>query len=233
MAGRRLKPPLSLSLLGLFLAILASLYLMSTATQNASHLGPLYSWLLLINSLASILLLGLVGANVYSLFNQIKKRKAGSSLTARMVILFTLLTLAPASVVFYFSMQFVQQSIDSWFDVRIDQAMEDALKLGQAALDERMRAVLNQTEEMALHLRDIPESLLPVRLEEVRDDAEDGELTVFSNRDASLPSAADNRVPLFLICLKSACCYRSSRANPMLVWSLTPPTGDRFGFWWP
>jgi len=182
MAGRRLKPPLSLSLLGLFLAILASLYLMSTATQNASHLGPLYSWLLLINSLASILLLGLVGANVYSLFNQIKKRKAGSSLTARMVILFTLLTLAPASVVFYFSMQFVQQSIDSWFDVRIDQAMEDALKLGQAALDERMRAVLNQTEEMALHLRDIPESLLSVRLEAVRDDAEDGELTIFSKQ---------------------------------------------------
>ncbi|MGI9211810.1 MAG: HAMP domain-containing protein, partial [Methylococcaceae bacterium] len=182
MARRRLKPSLGLSLLGLFLAILASLYLMSTATQNASHLGPMYSWLLLINSLASILLLGLVGANVYSLLRQIQKRKAGSSLTARMVILFTLLTLAPASVVFYFSMQFVQQSIDSWFDVRIDQAMEDALKLGQAALDERMRAVLNETEELALRLIDIPESLLSVRLEEIRDSTQDGELTVFSKQ---------------------------------------------------
>lgn len=182
MARRRLKPPLSLSLLGLFLAILASLYLMSTATQNASHLGPMYSGLLLINTLASVVLLGLVGANVYSLSRQIRKRKAGSSLTARMVILFTLLTLAPASVVFYFSMQFIQQSIDSWFDVRIDQAMEDALKLGQAALDERMRAVLKETGELALHLRDIPESLLAVRLDELRDSSQDGDLTVFSKQ---------------------------------------------------
>ena len=139
---RKIKPPLGLSILVLFAAIVASLYLMSSATQDSSQLGKMYSWLLLINTLGSFLLLGLVGANVYWLMRQLNRKAAGSQLTARMVFLFTLLALAPASIVFYFSMQFLQQNIDSWFDVGIDRAMDDALELGRSALDERMRALL-------------------------------------------------------------------------------------------
>ncbi|CAI8807639.1 sensor histidine kinase [Methylocaldum szegediense] len=182
MARRRLRPPLSLTILVLFSALLVSLHLMSTATQDASQLGKMYSWLVLINSLGSVLLLGLVGANVYWLLKQLKRKAAGYNLTLRMVFLFTLLSLAPATIVFHYSMQFLQQSIDSWFDVRIDQAMEDALQLGQAALDERMRAVLKQTEQMAQRLEGSPEGLVPIRLAELRSHAEEGELTVFSKQ---------------------------------------------------
>jgi nitrogen fixation/metabolism regulation signal transduction histidine kinase len=182
MARRTLKPPLGLSILALFLGVLASLHLMSSATQDASQLGKMYSWLLAVNLLGSVLLLGLVCANAYSLFKQWRKKAAGSKLTVRMVFLFSILSLAPAAVVFYYSMQFLEQSIDSWFDVRIDQAMEDALQLGQAALDERMRAMLKQTEEAATQLADSPVSLLAVRLDELREAAEDGEMTVFSRQ---------------------------------------------------
>jgi nitrogen fixation/metabolism regulation signal transduction histidine kinase len=181
MARRRLKPPLSLSIFALFLAILVSLHLMSTATQDASQLGKMYSWLVVINGLGSVLLLGLVGANVYWLLRQLRKKAAGSNLTARMVFLFSLLSLAPASIVFYYSMQFLEQNIDSWFDVPIDQAMEDALQLGQAALDERMRSLLRQTEQTATQLADAPVSLLAIRLGELRE-LEDSEMTVFSRQ---------------------------------------------------
>jgi nitrogen fixation/metabolism regulation signal transduction histidine kinase len=196
MANRRLKPPLSLGILALFLAILVSLHLMSTATQDASQLGEMYSGLVLINSLGSVLLLGLVGANIYSLLRQLNKRQAGSSLTARMVFLFILLTLAPASIVFYFSMQLLQQSVDSWFDVRIDQAMEDALQLGQAALDERMRTLLKKTEQTAEGLRDTRESILAMRLGELRDPLEEGELTVFSKQGRILAFSGNQTGPI-------------------------------------
>jgi nitrogen fixation/metabolism regulation signal transduction histidine kinase len=182
MARRKLRPPLSLSIAALFLGILASLHLMSTATQDASQLGKMYSGLVLINALGSVLLLGLVGANAYWLFRQWRRKAAGSNLTARMIFLFSLLSLAPASIVFYYSMQFLEQSIDSWFDVRIDQAMEDALQLGQAALDERMRSLLKQTEQIAQDLSDSPVSLLAIRLGELRDLSEEGEMTVFSRQ---------------------------------------------------
>ena len=181
MARRTLKPPLTVSVIALLLAILASLHLMSSATQDASRLGEMYSVLVLINSLASLLLLGLVGVNLYWLIRQLRKKAAGSNLTARMIFLFGLLALAPAATVFFYSMQFLERSIDSWFDVRIDRAMEDALQLGQTALDERMRNLLQETEQIAEQLTTSPISLLSVRLAELNE-REDAEMTLFSRQ---------------------------------------------------
>ncbi len=178
----RIKPPLSVIVLVLFGAILASLHLMSAATQDTSRLGEMYSLLLLINSLGSVLLLALVGANVFWLIRQLRRRAAGSALTARMVFLFILLTLTPAAIVFYFSMFFLQRSIDSWFDVRIDQAMDDALKLGQAAIDERMRAILKQTEQGVKRLEHSTATEIALALDELRAGSDEGELTVFSKQ---------------------------------------------------
>ena len=192
MANRRLKPPLGLTILVLFAAIVASLHLMSSATQDSSQLGKMYSWLVLINSLGSVLLLGLVGANVYSLLRQLRRKVAGSRLTARMVFLFIFLSLAPASIVFYYSMQFLQQSIDSWFDVRIDRAMEDALELGRAALDERMRGLLKQTERTAEHLENVPESMIAITLGEVSDSSDEAELTVFAKNGRIVVSSGSH-----------------------------------------
>ncbi len=195
---RRLTPPLSLSILVLFAAIVGSLHLMSSATQDSSQLGKLYSWLLLINSLGSILLLGLVVANIYWLLRQLRKKAAGSLLTARMAFLFILLALAPASIVFYYSMQFLQQSIDSWFDVRIDRAMDDALELGRSALDERMRTLLRQTEQVAWHLENVPASMVAITLGDVYDRTDEGELTVFNKKGriiASGGTSSDSIVP--------------------------------------
>jgi nitrogen fixation/metabolism regulation signal transduction histidine kinase len=186
---RRLKPPLSLSFVAMFAALVVSLHLMSSATQDSSQLGKMYSWLVLINTLGSVLLLGLVAINVYWLLRQLKRKAAGSRLTARMAFLFILLSLAPASIVFYYSMQFLQQSIDSWFDVRIDHAMDDALELGRAALDERMGSLLRQTEQTASHLENVPESMIAITLSEVYDSAGEAELTVFSKKGRIIVSS--------------------------------------------
>ena len=198
MVIRRLRPPLGLSIAILFAVLVLSLHLMSSATQDSSQLGKMYTWLLLINTLGSVLLLGLVGANGYWLLRQLKKRVAGSKLTARMVALFMLLSLAPAAIVFYYSMQFLQSSIDSWFDVRIDRAMEDALELGRTALDERTRALLRQTEQVASGLENVPESMLGITLDELHDSSNEGEMTVLTRNGRivlSTGSRTDTIVP--------------------------------------
>lgn len=140
--------PLAPLIAVLFGLVLLSLQLMSSATQESSQLNEMYSSLLIINALGSIVLLGLIGVNIVSLTQQLKKREAGSKLTIRMVSLFVLLALAPAGIVFYFSMQFLHQGIDSWFNVEIDRAMEDSLELSQASLDQRMRWHLRQTQQL-------------------------------------------------------------------------------------
>ena len=181
MAAGRIKPPVSISVIIVFGAILLSLHLMSSATQDPSGLGETYSWLLLINTLGSLLLLVLVAANIHAVVRQVRKRKAGSRLTLRMVLLFVMLSMAPAVIVFYYSMQFLHQGIDSWFDVQIDQAMEDALELSQAALDQRMGHLLKETKQMAVQLASMPDSLITVRLAELRAQSSATELTLLSS----------------------------------------------------
>mgnify|MGYP006273502071 CR=1 FL=1 len=182
MAHKTLKLPLAWWIAALFVVILVLLHLMSTATQDASQLGKMYSGLVVVNSVASLLLLGLVGANTYSLFKQLRKKTAGSHLTARMIFLFSLLTLAPASIVFHYSMQFLERSIDSWFDVQIEHALEDALQLGQTAIDERMASLLKQTEQNAEQLSTSPTSLLAIRLGELHEGHEDAVMTLFTRQ---------------------------------------------------
>ena len=192
MVSDKIKPPLSLFIIILFGMILLSLQLMSSATQESSELSAMYSWLLLVNTLGSVVLLGLVGANIYSMIRQLRKREAGSRLTTRMVSLFVLLALAPAAIVFYFSMQFLHQGIDSWFNVEIDRAMEDALELSQASLDQRMRWHLKQTQQLTQKLEELSENLATLEIENLREQTGASEMTLFSRQGRIIASSSIN-----------------------------------------
>lgn len=192
MESEKLKPPVSVSILVLFALILFSLQLMSTATQESSELSAMYSWLLLINALGSVVLLALVVANIYALARQLKKREAGSRLTTRMLSVFVLQALAPAAIVFYFSMQFLHQGIDSWFNVEIDRAMEDALELSQASLDQRMHWHLMQTRQLAEKLKLGSEGFTAREIENYRAQIGAAEMTLFSRQGRIIASSSAN-----------------------------------------
>ena len=188
MATTKIKLPVSASILILFGLILLSLQLMSTATQESSELSNMYSWLLLGNSLGSIILFVLIGFNVYSLARELKKREAGSRLTTRMVSLFVVLAIAPAVIVFYFSVQFLHRSIDSWFNVEIDKAMEDALELSQASLDQRMRWHLKQARYLAREVKGKSQTLITLEMGELREDVGATEISLFSRQGRVIAS---------------------------------------------
>ncbi|ASF47055.1 sensor histidine kinase [Methylovulum psychrotolerans] len=192
MAAKKLKLPLNLSAFVMSGLILLSLQLMSSATQESSQLGEMYSWLLLMNAIGSAALLSLVGANIYTLTKQLKKREAGSRLTTRMVSLFVLLALAPAAIVFYFSMQFLHQGIDSWFNVEIDRAMEDSLELSQASLDQRMRWHLKQTQQLVPSLEFSPNHQLTTEIDHLRELSGAAEMTLFSQPGTILASSSNS-----------------------------------------
>ncbi|MEQ1485860.1 ATP-binding protein [Methyloglobulus sp.] len=192
MAVKKIKLPIGVSVAILFGLILVSLQLMSSATQESSELNAMSKWLFLINVLGSVFLLGLVGANIFSLVRQLKKREAGSKLTTRMMSLFVLLALAPAAIVFYFSMQFLHQGIDSWFNVEIDKAMEDALELSQAALDQRMRWHLRQTQQLAENLDYSSETMATLEMENLLILSGASEVTLFSKQGRIIASSSIN-----------------------------------------
>lgn len=161
--------------------LLASLYLMSIATHNSLLFGRLYSLLLSINFIATILLVGLIGKSVWHLIQQYRQGKTGSRLTTRLVVMFVILSTTPVSVVYYFSLDFLQRGIDSWFDVRVENALTDALELSKASLGVRTRELLRQTQQMSPRLNAISNELATLTLNELRIESGANELTLFTN----------------------------------------------------
>jgi nitrogen fixation/metabolism regulation signal transduction histidine kinase len=192
MHNSKIRIPASLSIITLFGFVLLSLQLMSSATQESSQLGEMYSWLLVINTLGSVILLGLVAVNAYSLIRELKKKEAGSKLTTRMISLFVLLALAPAAIVFYFSVQFLHKGIDSWFNVEIDRAMDDALELSQSSLAQRMNWHIKQTRQMAVQLQDKSEASIAMEIGSLWGDSGAMEIAVFSSQGHILASSSTN-----------------------------------------
>ena len=166
----------------LLLVLLVSLHLMSNATQESSELATFYSWLILFNVAATLFLFGLLLVNLRSIWVQFKLRAIGSRLTARVLSLLLAVSLIPTSIVFFYSMQLLHRSIDSWFDVQIDTAMQDALELSQTALDIRTRTLLNRTTDMAEQLALEPEFNRPVMLNKLREFSEANEFTLLSKQ---------------------------------------------------
>ncbi|MDH5368652.1 MAG: ATP-binding protein [Gammaproteobacteria bacterium] len=161
--------------------LLSSLYLMSIATHNSLLFGRLYSLLLGINLIATILLVVLIAKSVWHLIQQYRQGKTGSRLTTRLVIMFVVLSATPVSVVYYFSIDFLQRGIDSWFDVRVENALNDALELSKTSLGVRMRELLRQTQQMSPRLNAISNELATLTLNELRIESGANELTLFTN----------------------------------------------------
>ena len=161
--------------------LLTSLYLMSVATHNSLLFGRLYSLLLGVNLLATILLIALIGKSLWHLIQQYRQGKTGSRLTARLVVMFVILSVTPVSVVYYFSLDFLQRGIDSWFDVRVENALNDALELSKTSLGVRMRELLRQTQQMSPRLNAVSNELATLTLNELRSESGANELTLFTN----------------------------------------------------
>ena len=241
MVYSKIKLPASASIVLLFGFVLLSLQLMSSATQESSELGELYSWLLVINTLGSIILLGLVAVNAYSLVRELKKKEAGSRLTTRMISLFVLLALAPAAIVFYFSVQFLHQGIDSWFNVEVDRAMDDALELSQSSLAQRMNWHIKQTRQIAAKLNNQSETAIAMEIGNLWRESEAMEIAVFSsqghivasssvNPSDILPHLPDEHVWLQLRQNKEYYAYDANETDQMVARIIEPIQGDQARF---
>ena len=77
----------------------------------------------------------LIGYQLVVLRRKLKERVFGSKLTLRLMVVFALMALVPGGLVYAISFQFLQSSIESWFDVRMDKALEGGLNLARSTLD--------------------------------------------------------------------------------------------------
>ena len=139
----------------IFLCVVAGaalVYLMSVASSNNSLFAQNYA---LLYKLGVGLALGLMGLILYQLAilrGKLRQRVFGSKLTLRLMVVFALMALIPAGLVYAISFQFVQRSIESWFDVRIDESLDRGLKLARNAMENSLKELEKKADAMAISL---------------------------------------------------------------------------------
>ncbi len=84
-----------------------------------------------INLLLLILIIFLVFRNLVKLLYDRKRKVMGAKLRTRLVVAFVALSLLPAGILFFFSINFITTSIEFWFNVPVEQALENSIKVGR------------------------------------------------------------------------------------------------------
>ena len=171
---------------------LVLLYLLATETPQTSDVFNELPMLLGAGILLIVLLIILVGAQLNYLRRRLKAKVFGSKLTARLVLVFTLVAIVPGAVMYGISVKFLAGSMQSWFDVRVDNALEGGLNLGRANLENGLRELKQKAESMAVSLSlETPASRLAT-LYNLREQAAIHEATLFSSGGEVLAHAAED-----------------------------------------
>lgn len=176
----------------LSLLLLSALHLMSDAIQHSSDFSQWFVSLLVFTVGGLLVLAGLITFNLVQLFLDYRRHAAGSRLTARMVLVFVLITLAPTGVVYYYSMQFLHRGIDSWFSVEIDTAMEKSVELSRASLDLHKRQFLHDAEQILIAIQDSSQAALAISLGELRVASGAAELILMDKTGKVMASAIES-----------------------------------------
>jgi nitrogen fixation/metabolism regulation signal transduction histidine kinase len=172
--------------------VLVALFLLSRTAQNSDDFDRLHNVILSINIAGVIVLFIFLVGNLARLLREYRTHVPGAKLKARIVGMFVGLAVVPLLVVFYFSMQFINRGIDTWFNVEVEEGLENALDLSRAALEMQMRQNLYATQQIAQRLRDVNERQLVFELSMMRRESGASEITIYGSNNRILATSSDS-----------------------------------------
>lgn len=175
-----LKWAIRLTLIIAVISALALLSLLVWSTGNASRFAQHYDTLLALNAVFAVTLVFWVVVLAVRLVRQIRRRQFGARLTARFALSFALIGVLPGALIYVLSVQFMSRSIESWFNVRVDSALESGLSLGRAVLDLQLADLNVRAKSMAEQLGDKPDADMGVLISRLREEGSVAEAMVFS-----------------------------------------------------
>ena len=161
---------LRLSFMVAVVATVVLLALLVGSTGNTSRFAQQFDILLMFNGLLALSLFIWVVILSLRLYRQVKHKKFGARLTSRFAFFFALVAVIPGVIIYLLSVQFMSRSVESWFNVKVDSALESGLQLGQASLDTMTVDLLNRARILATNLGSEVDADLPAALNRLRED---------------------------------------------------------------
>ena len=170
-------------------------FMLALATDNRRFYEQHYTWLFWLNvSVASVLVLVIAIAGV-RLVVRVARGKFGSRLLLKLAAIFALVGVVPGVLVYTVSYQFVSRSIESWFDVQVEGALDAGLNLGRATLDAQVSDLAVKTRLAAERLGDSTEPQL-IALERLREQLNARQISIVGPSGQVLLSAGGSSVSL-------------------------------------
>lgn len=167
------------------------LFLLATAGANTEFFERRYRLLIALNIIIVLFLMVIVGYLLWRLAGRLRARKFGSRLAFRLLLFFSLMAIIPGALVYTVSVQFLGKSIESWFDVKVDRALEGGLNLGHTMLENLLAELRKKARSAALTLSEptispvltLNKLLTQSEIQEATLFNQDGKVIAFANVD--------------------------------------------------
>jgi nitrogen fixation/metabolism regulation signal transduction histidine kinase len=172
------------------------LFLLTQATNNRELYERNYGRLFIINIVvAGMLLLVLIWVAV-RLISRVRRGKFGSRLLVKLAAIFALVGFLPGVLIYVVSYQFVSRSIESWFDVKVEGALDAGLNLGRVTLDTLANDLASKTRAAAAQLGETPDASAALALERLREQLPANDLILWSGTGQLIATAGQSRFQL-------------------------------------
>ncbi|MGI4862247.1 MAG: ATP-binding protein [Janthinobacterium lividum] len=145
------------------------LVLLALASANTEFFDRYYSWLYAANVAVAVIFMLVVASLVGLIVVRLRQGRFGTRLLAKIAIFFALVGVLPGGIIYLVSLQFVSRSIESWFDINVETALDSGLALGRGMLANSLTDLESKGRTMADQLAAAGESNTTLTLLRLRD----------------------------------------------------------------
>ncbi|MFM9880005.1 MAG: ATP-binding protein [Burkholderiaceae bacterium] len=172
---------------------LVLLFLLAQATNNRELYERNYERLLILNVAVAAALLAVIFWIVWRLVSRLRRGKFGSRLLVKLAAIFALVGVVPGMLIYVVSYQFVSRSIESWFDVKVEGALDAGLNLGRTTLEVLSNDLASKSRSAATQLADAPEATVGLSLERLREQLSASDIKLWSAAGYLIASSGESR----------------------------------------
>ncbi len=164
-------------------------FMLALATNNRAAYERHYEWLFWVNVVVASLLVLVIGIAAVRLLVRVWRGKFGSRLLLKLAAIFALVGVVPGVLIYTVSYQFVSRSIESWFDVRVEGALDAGLNLGRGTIDAQVNDLAEKTRLAAERLGESSAGSPTLALERLREQLSLQEVSIVGSNGQILLNA--------------------------------------------
>jgi nitrogen fixation/metabolism regulation signal transduction histidine kinase len=196
---------------------LVLLFLLTQATNNRELYERNYARLFTVNMVVAGLLLLIIGWIIARLLSRLRRKRFGSRLLVKLAAVFALAGFAPGMLIYVVSYQFVSRSIESWFDVKVEGALDAGLNLGRVSLATLTDDLANKTRLSVSQLSSLPDAAVTLPLERLRDQLGAIDVGLYASSGQLITAASKSQFKLSTE-RPTAQQFRTARSTRTVTW---------------